>query len=88
MTPTTLQQLIDQAKREGKWLFQRYGNLWFSPAELEEENRNGRFRWGPDNWELRSPAEFIKDKEDAIKKAEKELEQVKDRVFKEKKQNE
>jgi hypothetical protein len=43
----TLQPLISQARVQGKWLHCAYQNLWFSPDELEAENREGRFRWGP-----------------------------------------
>ena len=52
-----LNALIDKAEAEGKWLWCHYQDLWFSPAQLREENRNGKFRWGPVNWKLRDPQE-------------------------------
>lgn len=54
-----LNALIDKAEAEGKWLWCHYQDLWFSPAQLREENRNGKFRWGPVNWKLRDPQERI-----------------------------
>jgi len=59
----TLQDLIDQARREGKWLWCHYQNLWFSPSQLEAENAKGNFRWGPVNWKLRSPIERLAEAE-------------------------
>lgn len=54
-----LQPLIEEARRRRLWLYCRYQNLWFSPAELEAENANGKFRWGPVNFELRDPLEYV-----------------------------
>jgi hypothetical protein len=54
-----LDNLIEQAKREGKWLYCCYQQLWFSPDELRAENEQGRFRWGTVNWQLRDPVEKL-----------------------------
>lgn len=54
-----LHDLIEQARAERKWLWCRYQDLWFSPDQLQEQNRNGKFLWGPVNWQLRDPAERI-----------------------------
>lgn len=54
-----LAPLIEQARRERKWLFCSYQELWFSPDELAAQNRAGSFRWGPVNWQLRDPAERL-----------------------------
>jgi hypothetical protein len=54
-----LNALIDKAEGEGKWLWCHYQDLWFSPGQLREQNRNGKFRWGPVNWKLRDPQERI-----------------------------
>lgn len=51
--------LFKQARTEGKWFFSSYQQLWFSPDELEATQRAGRFRWGPDNWRLRDPTEYL-----------------------------
>lgn len=54
-----LEPLISQAEAEGKWLHCSYQDLWFSPAQLREENRKGSFLWGPVNWTLRDPQERL-----------------------------
>jgi len=54
-----LSGLIEKAERERLWLHCAYQDLWFSPAELRKENAKGRFLWGPENWELRDPAEGL-----------------------------
>ncbi len=54
-----LSSLIGRAHQQGLWLWCSYLDLWFSPEELEAENRQGRFRWGEINWELRDPQECI-----------------------------
>lgn len=59
LTPQTLPELIDKAERNTLWLWCRYQDLWFSPAQLREANAQGRFRWGPVNWELRDPKERL-----------------------------
>ena len=51
--PATLEKFIDMAEAEGLVLHCHYQDLWFTPDELREENANGRFQWGPVNWELR-----------------------------------
>ncbi len=51
--------MVQQARREKKWLRCSYQNLWFSPNELEAHNKDGRFLWGPVNWELRDPADHV-----------------------------
>ena len=55
----TLHVLIEQARANGKWLWCYYQDLWFSPDQLEAENREGRFRWDADNWKLRDPHERL-----------------------------
>jgi len=55
----SMQPLFDQARREGKWFFTSYQQIWFSPDELEAQQRSGKFRWGPENWELRHPSEYL-----------------------------
>jgi hypothetical protein len=52
-----LAEMIEQARHEKKWFYCDYQGLWFSPDELEKHNANGRFLWGPINWQLRDPRE-------------------------------
>lgn len=63
MDPVTIEMrpLFAQARAEGKWFWGRYHDIWFSPDELEAEQRNGKFRWGPVNWELLDPKDYLAD---------------------------
>lgn len=54
-----LDEMIQTARAEGKWLWCRYQDIWFSPDQLKEQNRNGKFLWGPVNWTLRDPKERV-----------------------------
>lgn len=54
-----LRPLIDQARKERKWLWCHYQDLWFSPDQLAEQNAKGSFLWGPINWKLRDPQQRI-----------------------------
>lgn len=58
-THEAMQELINKAEREGKWLHCYYQDLWFSPADLRKQQAAGSFRWGPVNWTLRDPAERV-----------------------------
>jgi hypothetical protein len=68
----SLELLCQRAEKEGKWLYCGYQCLWFSPAELRKENANGRFLWGPSNFQLRDPTEQLRrlemDAKEAIRK--------------------
>lgn len=64
-----LDELIEQARKEKKWLWCPYQDLWFSPDQLAAENAAGRFRWGPVNWKLRDQAERLAEANDAVKRA-------------------
>lgn len=50
-----MQELFVRARREHLWFHSNYQDLWFSPAQLEREQANGRFLWGPANWTLEHP---------------------------------
>jgi len=54
-----MNELFAEARAKGLWFFTGYQHLWFSPDELATEQANGRFRWGPENWKLRDPAEHL-----------------------------
>jgi len=64
-----LQNLIDEARKNGKWLWSSYQDLWFSPDDLEAENRAGRFRWGVVNWKLRDPQERLTEAQERTRRA-------------------
>ena len=51
--------MIDRAEKEKLWLRSLYQDMWFSPAELREQQAKGLFRWGVVNWELRDPKEHL-----------------------------
>ena len=57
-----LDDLFVRAKAEKLWFF--YGGLngplWFSPAELEQQQKKGKFLWGAPNWRLHDPQEYVK----------------------------
>ena len=55
----SLEPLFRKAERECLWFRSPYQDLWFSPAELRANQANGRFIWGPENWELRDPIELV-----------------------------
>lgn len=76
----TMEELIRKALAENKWLWCRYQDLWFKPNELAEAQANGKFRWGPVNWEMRDPQERIKSLEEDVKRAKSTLENFKART--------
>lgn len=51
--------LLTEAEAKGHWLWQRYYDLWISPAELRNAMAEGRYRWGAVNWEIRDPQEAL-----------------------------
>jgi hypothetical protein len=58
----SLRPLIGEARATGMWLYSQSlaGILWFSPDELAAENAKGKFCWGPINWQLRHPQEYLR----------------------------
>lgn len=54
----SLEDLFKEAESTDKWFYSIYC-VWFSPAELKEEHRKGKFIWGPLNWTLRDPQEKL-----------------------------
>lgn len=75
-----LEPMFRKAEAEGLWFVLRYAGLWFTPAELREFHKAGRFVWGSANWDLRAPAERITELEEAIRKLQTELEYINKRV--------
>ena len=54
-----LKPLFDLAETQKLWFWSHQHDLWFSPDDLKELQRNGRFVWGSDHWELRDPKEKL-----------------------------
>ena len=56
-----LDKLFTIARRDRLWFFHGglSGPLWFSPNQLEAEQKNGKFVWGAVNWALRDPQEHL-----------------------------
>lgn len=50
-----------KAEANHQWIWDRYHDLWFTPAELRKLQSEGRFRWGVVNFELRDPKERADD---------------------------
>lgn len=78
-----LADLIEQAKREHKWLFTNSmatGRMWMAPHALAKENAAGRFVWGVDNWRLRDPEEYIAEAKATMDRAIAEWQRVSDLV--------
>ena len=54
-----LESLCKQAEDNKQWLYNSYTDIWLSPNELRQNNREDSFLWGPPNWELRNPYEKL-----------------------------
>lgn len=75
-----LEPMFKRAKKEGKWFHSYIQDIIFSPKELREDQANGKYIWGPDNWELVNPKEELKDLEHVAKCAQKDVERFKARM--------
>lgn len=75
-----LQSLIDQARREGKFLRCTYGALLFTPDELEAQNQKGSYVWGAVNWFLVDPLEILAQLERDVTKAQEAVTRFKNRI--------
>jgi len=75
-----LEPLFKRAKEENLWFHCNYQDLWFSPMELREEHKNGKFIWGFENWQLLDPKSQIKSMVRRIVNTKKEIEQFKKRI--------
>lgn len=53
-----LEPLFERAEKEGLW-FKTVGATWLTPMELRANHEKGYYVWVPDNWELKSPDEFL-----------------------------
>lgn len=75
-----LTPLFKKADAEGLWFYCSYQSMWFSPAELREAQANGKFVWGPVNWQLLQPSQRVAELEDDIVMAKRALEMFKARL--------
>jgi hypothetical protein len=65
-----LDALFERARASKLWFFHGglSGPLWFSPDELEADQKKGKFIWGASNWTLRDPAEALASIDTAVAK--------------------
>lgn len=75
-----LKPLFEQARKEGKWFWCHYQDLWFTPDELEKHHADGKFIWGAVNWELRDPEELINEARERVRSAREALQKTIERV--------
>ena len=75
-----MEPIIKSAEESGLWLFCQYQQLWFSPSELRKEHANGRFIWGPVNWEVRSPLDLLESAKTRLMDAATNFYEVKKRI--------
>ena len=59
MVSKEMQQMVDEAREKGLWLYCDYQDLWFNPEELQRHWEQGRFCWGPESWHLCPPSERV-----------------------------
>lgn len=57
------QELIEQAKRERKWIYILDFDIWVTPEELEALQAEGKYRWDVGCFKIRSPEEGLADLE-------------------------
>lgn len=59
----SLEPLFECANQENLWFYhhsKEVGEVWCSPTYLRLCNEKGRYVWGPEHWELRSPLVYMK----------------------------
>jgi len=71
-----LEPLFEKAEKEKLWFHCSYQDLWFSPKDLKNYQKQGRFIWGVDNWTLRNPMEKAKELNNAISSLEFQKEEL------------
>ena len=69
----SLVPLFEDAKTKNLWFYCSYQGLWFSPRELNQYQEEGRFIWGVDNWQLRSPLDRLSELEKQKKNIEEQI---------------
>tara|TARA_Y100000310_G_scaffold72045_1_gene68026 strand:+ start:13158 stop:13493 length:336 start_codon:yes stop_codon:yes gene_type:complete len=58
-----LEPLFEKAEKEKLWFYQKAlsGPLWFSPQELKNHLKEGRYKWTGTIWNLRDPNEHLEE---------------------------
>lgn len=79
-----LDEMFGQATKAGLWFFHGglSGPLWFSPVELDAQQKKGQFVWGAVNWTLRDPREFLEEARTKVQAALAECQRARDRLVK------
>lgn len=72
--------LFAEAEARGLWFWSRYQDLWFSPKQLRAAQAEGRFRWGPVNWELHHPSERLNRALERARAAEADVERIRKEI--------
>lgn len=75
-----LQPLIKEAREKRMFLMASYQGITFSPNELDEQHRIGKFAWGPSNWKLVNPTEFLIDEAARLSEIRRANEQLNRRI--------
>jgi MoxR-like ATPase len=75
-----LKPLFEKARKEKLLFRSNYQGVLFTPDELEKAQDEGRFVWGPSNWELVHPANIKAAFEDEIDRAKREYQFFLDRL--------
>lgn len=79
---TALDDLINKAEREGKWLISNYQGIQLTPNELRAYNRRGELCWGPVNWTLFDPKTLLKDEAAELARVRKHNDSINERIRK------
>jgi len=62
------------ARAKELWFYANYQGLWFSPDELEKEQKQGKFLWTAENWQLRKRRDFFQEAREKFHRAKQEYE--------------
>ena len=78
-----LKPLFKEAKEKGLWFYHNglcTGEIYFSPKELKEQHKEGKFLWGAVNWSLIDPETIAKRLRTSVTEAEANLERFLNRL--------
>ena len=62
-----MEEMIQQAEREGKWLRANYNGMVFTPSELRLAHTQNKFLWGKINFYLVVPEDVLKESLNRLK---------------------
>lgn len=72
--------MFKEAEEKKLWFFSQYQQIWLSPDELRKYQENRRFRWGPVNWQLRDPQEYLDQLDKEIKHLQEKRELIREKI--------